>query len=136
MGWRNPLETSEFEIQVIVYNELKKVFKNVRGEFHVKLEGKHVARFDCAVLDSENNVAFVIEVKRANKRNFWRQLAKYRALVNKPVFAISGEEQALRTLEIVRNEIGIPVPKHGDIYLDGQGCTPSPAGDTSTPVPL
>lgn len=137
LGWRNPLETSEFEIQAEVYNQLRTKFKKVRGEFHYKHpeNDKNRGRFDVAVLDEHDKPFLIIEVKRGNKKNFYKQINRYKDLTGKPVMAVAGMEQALNVLSMVENIIGIPVPAHGDIYLEGKGYTPFVPTETPSKVP-
>ena len=94
MGWRNPLEPSEFEVQVIAYNTLKQIFKNVRGEFHYRKDGKRAARFDIAILDSDNLPKIIIEVKTFSHNKMGAQVERYQKLTGLPVIGVKGEDQA------------------------------------------
>lgn len=118
MGWRNPLEQSEFEVQAEAYNQLRKVYKNVRGELHFKSDGKRSAIFDLAILDSDNEIVCTIEVKRGNKTKFHKQVERYRQLTGKPCVPIAGMDDAMGAVHKVQGYIGIPAPTHPDIYTD------------------
>lgn len=105
MGWRNPLEISEFEVHVEAFNRLKQVYRNVRGEFHFKVYGKQAARFDIALLNPDNNVELVVEIKRANKRMWAKQRNRYQEITGKPCVVICGMDEANETVERVEREL-------------------------------
>lgn len=105
MGWRNPLEVSEFEIQAKCFNELKKVYKNVRGEFHFKYSGKQAARFDLVLLNDANELEVIIEVKSKHTDKSWTQAAKYEGMTGKPCLYIKGEVQAEHSVSLVEKHM-------------------------------
>lgn len=103
MGWRNNLEISEFEVHSEAYQNLKNKYKNVRGEFHFKKDGKRAGRFDIALLNDSNEVEMVIEVKRNKNSRSIHQLYKYGELTGKPVVYIRGLAQAREAFSIVHD---------------------------------
>lgn len=106
MGWRNPLEPSEFEVQAIAFFKLKEKYKNVRGEYHWKTpEGKQAARFDIAILNEANQVEIVVEVKAKVSHKEWAQSYKYGTLTGKPVIYIRGFGQAEEACSLVRKQM-------------------------------
>lgn len=107
MGWRDPLEQSEFEIQAEAFFLLKEKYANVRGEFHFKHEGRQAARFDIAILNPNHGVEVVVEVKRANRKVYHKQQARYQKLTGKPCVIIIGPEQAKEVVARVEKELAI-----------------------------
>ena len=105
MGWRNPLELTEFEVHSEAYFNLKNTFKNVRGEFHFKKDGVQAARFDIVILNDSNELEFIVEVKKSASSKSKTQLYKYEYLTGKPVMYIKGMEAALKASELVSNAL-------------------------------
>ena len=114
MGWRNPLEVSEFEIQALGFFNLKETYKNVRGEFHFKKDGKQAARFDLVLLNDNNELEVILEIKSKHTDKNMKQLLKYKALTGKPALYIKGEAQAKFICSLVRSYLR----KEGLIELD------------------
>lgn len=95
-----PKRPSEFEIQALVYWILKKNLQGycVRGEY--KLRG--TGRFDVAILDQDQNIKLIVEVKRTYPRkrtSAVKQIEKYKKIA--PVVMIRGYDEAYRCLETV-----------------------------------
>lgn len=103
MGWRNPQDISEFEVQAIAYFKLKEIYKNVRGEYHYKYNGKQAARFDIVILNDDMEISVIVEVKSKHTDKSWTQVAKYSAMTGKPCLYIKGEAQAARADDLIRN---------------------------------
>lgn len=117
MGWRNPLQTTEFEIHAEAYLQLKRYFHTVKGEYHFKdSTGKKAARFDVAILDRDKKIYAIVEVKRANKKDFRKQVRRYQDLTGRPVAVVAGMDQALYAVSAVFGATGMPDGSHPDVY--------------------
>ena len=102
MGWRNPDDVTEFEVHAISYLKLKDTYKNVRGEYHFKKDGKQAARFDIVILNDNKEIEVVIEVKAKHTNKSDYQQYKYGRLTGKPVLYIRGLKQAEDSVSMVR----------------------------------
>lgn len=76
-----PTKESEFEIQATLFNRLKELGHDVRGEVTDRQEGREKgfrqSRFDIVVFENKK-AKFIIEVKNYKKTNFTtRQDVKY-----------------------------------------------------------
>jgi len=103
-----PTWTSEFEVQAWLWNALRELGFNVRGEVKYRLEDRAYCRFDLAEFDSAGLLVGVIEVKarpvKHRTAGGWkatRQGKRYTAL-NVPVVLICGMEQAESLVESAR----------------------------------
>ncbi len=101
MGWRNPEELSEFEVQAVAYLALKAVYRNVRGEYHFKLDGKRAARFDIAILSDSGELLLVIEVKGRGTEKALAQGFRYGDLTGKPVMYLRGAAECANAVNLV-----------------------------------
>jgi hypothetical protein len=98
---------TEFELQAIAYVKLRNKFKNVRGEYKYKVEGKRGARFDIVILNDNDEIELIIEVKRNPNSKATSQKERYEELINKPCIYIKGYEEAYNAVEIVTNNFNL-----------------------------
>ena len=92
---------SEFEVQSDLYQELKKLGFNVKGEVKAKY-----SRLDIVVFDNLNNARIIIEVKsrlrpRATIRKY-KRVQKYEELFNLPVLVCINHDQIDETIKKVK----------------------------------
>ncbi len=115
MGWRNPDELSEFEVHAEAFLNLKKCYRNVRGEYHLKKNGKRAARFDIVILDDAKNILLVIEVKAKKSKHEQAQYQRYGDLTGKPVLYLRGPNQCREAIAVVKGFLA--ATNLGDNYL-------------------
>jgi hypothetical protein len=102
-----PGESTEFEIQAMLFAELREMGLIVRGCVGAS-GGADV--FDLVVYDESRRAVRIIEVKKDNVRAEKSQLARY-SKYGVPVDEVSGRRQALDYLQCVREgRSGIPLP--------------------------
>ena len=108
MGMSEPTWDSEFEVQAWLWNELRAIGMNVRGEVKYRLRSRAYCRFDLAEFDADGRLIGVIEVKArpvAHKTSGgWkatRQGQRYTSL-DVPVVLVCGMEQARSLVERAR----------------------------------
>ena len=92
-----PNRYTEFEVQAYLWNALRNLGWNVRGEVKAKYKGRSNVRFDLAVF-SDGNLTMIIEVKASpiKHKKDWestRQGTRYNEY-GVPVKIIYGFEQA------------------------------------------
>jgi len=93
-----PKRQSEFEVQSHLYEALKAVGLNVRGE----VKHEH-CRFDLVIYDKENNPICIIEVKGRGKENYMerfkhtKRYSKYSSY-NVPILVCRNDSDVLPTL--------------------------------------
>ncbi len=97
-----PTHQTEFEIQALLWSELRKLGVNVRGEVKCIFSGRAVVRFDLAVFE-DGRLVGLIECKREGKQtdSEWsetRQGRRY-AQFGVPVLLVRGHGDALKVIE-------------------------------------
>ena len=91
---------SEFEVQALAYTNLKQHFPIVRGEYKYKISGKRGARFDIVLLDDQENIKLIIEVKKSNRSKRTTQGDRYTELTGAPTVYIRGMVDAVNAVQI------------------------------------
>jgi len=94
---KEPTRETEFEVQAYIWNELRSLGINARGEVKSKFCGRAMVRFDVAVFDDKGVLSGIIECKREGKTgDNWtetRQGTRY-AQFGVPIRLVSGMSQA------------------------------------------
>jgi hypothetical protein len=98
-----PKAACEFEAQAQLYNKLRSLGLNARGEVVVpKQPGQRGCRFDLAVFNSAGtDLLLVIEVKRGPRKRWPWKLAYYRRICGAPVLLCQGTDDVERCLQEV-----------------------------------
>jgi hypothetical protein len=99
---KEPTDHTEFEVQAYVWNRLRSLGVNARGEVKTKYKGKAYVRFDIAVFDG-GFLSHIIEIKRSaiKHKTSWedtRQGQRYNDF-GVPVTIIYGMEDAIRFVD-------------------------------------
>lgn len=99
---REPKGDTEFEVQAFLWNELRKLGINARGEVKAKYAKRAYVRFDIAIFKN-GSLTQIIEIKRSkiNHKTTWRQTrqgTRYNEF-GVPVVIIYGMEEAKNFLE-------------------------------------
>jgi hypothetical protein len=94
---KEPAAETEFEVQAYLWNELRKLGVNARGEVKTQYAKRSWVRFDVAIFDA-GGLAHIIEVKRSpiNHKTTWedtRQGKRYNEF-GVPVTIIYGMKHA------------------------------------------
>jgi hypothetical protein len=71
---REPSTSTEFEVQAYLWNELRRLGINVRGEVKTKFDKRCYVRFDLAIFEN-GQLKEIIEIKRSkmNHKTSWVQ---------------------------------------------------------------
>lgn len=100
------IKHNEFELQAVLFCELKKLFSVVKGEVKFTTEdGRRGARFDIVVFDNDLNPIFIIETKRTKRTkpaSEYKQIQRYKKLVDCPVYLISSKDEMNNFLQSVK----------------------------------
>jgi len=99
---KEPSDHTEFEVQAYVWNKLRSLGVNARGEVKTKYKGKAYVRFDIAVFDG-GSLSHIIEIKRSviKHKTSWentRQGQRYNDF-GVPVTILYGMEDAIKFVE-------------------------------------
>jgi hypothetical protein len=99
---REPTGYTEFEVQAYVWNRLKSLGVNARGEVKTKYKKRSYVRFDIAIFDG-GSLSHIIEIKRSaiKHKTSWedtRQGQRYNEF-GVPVTILYGMEDAIRYLD-------------------------------------
>lgn len=101
----NPVPT-EFEMQSLVFANLRTEYPIVRGEYCLPVtenRSHKILRFDIAIFNSKKELQLIIEIKRNNKNpKRITQVERYSDLSKVPCMLLIGMKEAFHVRKLVR----------------------------------